>query len=1064
MNRNKFARLSAIFIVFFLFATLFPLPGSQPISANPDRLKWSVVDTPSEEGNVVVNASEINAFVAGQDEIFYAIDIPNEKVYKSTDAGVTWENITDALLEADAELPAWDIAVAPDNSDLVAVVTNNRTTVYLSDDGGEKWEGKWKNSTDFNLNGTLISDIAISPKYDDTYYDGAIGTRKPDGLTNGDVWVIKWGSLTPLWKAQELQLDPDTAGTGADVSTVRFSPNYAEDKAILAIASSSNDIDIAPPLKNLKNSTFLCTGQRNIKNNNTTWTLPEKFIEIIDLSKSISGDSPDENEIIFADLALPSGDYREGKGWIAYASYYSNSTTGCDDVYRIEEVGKQVHRLKVKGGNEVGIASIDYQEGTLLAGEVLGKDGSANALIHICSNPEGCPPFKWKVPTKPPTGGASSENRANAQVFSSTSGVLYCVTSTNNVTTAAEWANMTLPAGPWQGQARDESALSKSEDGGDTWNQLSLIDTEMTFLCDYAFSADNTILYLASINKNSPSFDSLWRTKKSETEALTKTWQRVLCLDGRDDIILRPTPDWEEKEQIYFAVPETDNVKYSEDEGQSWEKIWECPEVTDLAVVSDELLYILDDDYRLNKRSWNETLWGGIWEWEYDIDTRLDSGSAVLAYGTNYVFVSENGDKDRIAYSKDGGEIFNLTESLPEPGEIQLTVDEDFNRNKFIYAASDDSLSDIYRWAIGSSASWKGLNTPRKGFYGLAQIDEVLYGAYGSGVVRTLIPHLETIRVTDWDTTKAGLTPEVTFRSRSLKAISNEDVDLWAIDDDDYFKGDISKYDDPVYNTVGRLWVYTDAFVLETPWPNTPALKESLPCDECTCRAEDFCFRWRMLPSTEKYDLWIALDEDFTAIIHKEGNITPDAPCSPTWCPSSSSVEFICGETYFWKVRSCESTEGERIRSRWSPTMKFTVKECSTEEGEVYLAPLLLVPDIGSKNVGRSPTFSWKGFPPTTEYEFTLAKDDALSQVVVSEKLSTTTYQYKGHLDWGTTYYWQVRAIDPVLSESSIGTFTVMPAPEPTAATPPTPSWIWAIIGILAFLDVVVITFCLIKR
>ena len=1053
MNRNRFARLSAIFIVFFLFATLLPLPGSQPISANPDRLKWSVVDTPSEEGNVVVSPSEINAFVAGQNETFYAIDIPNEKVYKSVDAGVTWENVTDALRDGDkgATLPAWDIAVAPDNSNLVAVVTDNRTAVYLSDDGGVKWEGKWKNSTDFNLNGTLISDITISPKYKkgtkDTH-DIAIGTRYPNNVTDGDVWVITLGE-SGNWKAQELQLDPDTAGTGADVSTVRFSPKYAEDKAILAIASSANDIDIAPPLQTLQNRTFLCAGERNTESKETTWPT---FIEIID---SNSGDSPDENEIIFSDLALPSGDYREDSKWIAYASYYSNSTTGCDDVYRIVEPGKQVYRLEVKGGNEVGIASIDYQGGILLAGEVLGKDGFANALIHICSNPEGCPPFKWKVPTKPPTGGASSENRANAQIVSLTSGVLYCVTSTNNITTAAEWANMTLPAGPWQGQACDESALSKSEDNGDTWNQLSLIDTEITFLCDYAFFADNTILYLASINKNSPSFDSLWRTKKSETEALTKTWQRVLCLDGRDDIILRPTPERKETEQIYFAVPETDDVQYSEDEGQSWEKVWDCPEVTDLAVVSDELLYILDDDV-LNKCSWNETLRGGSWEWQTNIDTRLPSGDALIAHGKHYVFVSENGGKDRIAYSKDGGETFNLTESLPEPGEIQLTVDEDFNRNKFIYAASDDSLSDIYRWTIGSSASWKGLNTPpgMGGFHGLAQIDEVLYGAYDSGVVRTLVPHLETIRVTDWDITEVGLTPGVTFKSRSLKAISNEDVELWAIDG--------VNYDFP--NEEGRLWVYTDAFVLETPWPNTPALKESLPCDECTCRAEDFCFRWRMLPSTEKYDLWLALDEDFTAIIHKEGNITPDAPCSPAWCPSSSSVEFICGETYFWKVRSCESTEGERIRSRWSPTMKFTVKECSTQEGEVHLAPLLLVPDIGSKNVGRSPTFSWKGFPPTTEYEFTLAKDDALSQVVVSAKVLTTTYQYKGYLDWGTTYYWQVRAIEPTVSKPALGVFTVMPEPEPTAATPPTPSWIWAIIGILAFLDVVVITFCLLKR
>ena len=1034
-NRAKCIKLLSWLLGFSLLLSFSPLVDSQPVSANPDRLKWSVVDTPSEEGKVVVSPSEINAFAISFNDTFYAIDIPNGTVYKSTDAGVTWEDdITDALIRDGASLPAWDIAVAPDDSNLVAVVTNNRTAVYLSDDGGDSWE----DTRVPDLGGTLISDIAISPeytKYDGTHYDVAIGTRYPNNATDGDVWIITVGSPGG-WEAQNLQIDQNTTDTGADVSTVRFSPNYAGDKSILAIASSANDIS------QRENRTFLCTGERNTASKNTTWTT---FIEIS------SGDSPDENEIIFSDLALPSQDY--SKDWIAYASYYSNSTTGCDDVYRIEEDGGQVYRLNVNGGDNVGIASIDYQDGILLAGEVLAKNDSPNALIHICSNPTECPP-KWKEPTKQPTGGASS-GRANAQVVWLTSSISYCATSTNNVTNAAAWANMTLPDGPWQGQACDESALSKSEDGGDTWNQLSLIDTEMTFLCDYAFFANNTILYLASINSHAPAFDSIWRTEKTENEALTKTWQRVLCLDGRDNIILRPTPEWEEKEQIYFAVPGTDNVQYSEDEGQTWKEVWDCLEGTDLAVVSDKLLYILDDDV-LHKCSWNETLWEGIWEWQINIDTGLPSGDALIAHGEHYVFVSEDGGKSRIAYSSDGGETFNLTEPLPRSGKIQLTTDEEFNSNKFIYAASSESSSDIYRWTIGASTSWKEMNTPHKGFHGLSQIDEVLYGAYsyGPGVVRTLVPHLKTIVVTDWDTTDVGLTSGVTFKSRSLKAISNEDVDIWAIAGEDY---DFS-------NEEGCLWVYTDAFVLETPWPNTPALEESLPCDECTCRAEDFCFRWRMLPSTEKYELWIALDEDFTAIIHKEANITPDAPCAPAWCPSLSSVEFICGETYFWKVRSCESTEGERIRSRWSPTMKFTVKECSASEGAVHLAPLLLVPEIGAKNIGRSPTFSWKGFPPTTEYEFILSTDNALNQVVVSEKVSTTTYQYKGYLDWGTTYYWQVRAIDPVLSESSIGTFTVMPAPKPAAPTPPTPSWIWITIGLLAFLDVAIIAFCFIKR
>ena len=124
-----------------LLVSFLPLAGSQPATASPDRLKWSVIETPSGKGNVVVTPSEINTFVISANDTFYALDIPNKQVYKSTDGGVSWENKTTTMLEdGGAELPAWDIAVAPDNPDFVAVVTNNRTAVYTSEDSGKKWK------------------------------------------------------------------------------------------------------------------------------------------------------------------------------------------------------------------------------------------------------------------------------------------------------------------------------------------------------------------------------------------------------------------------------------------------------------------------------------------------------------------------------------------------------------------------------------------------------------------------------------------------------------------------------------------------------------------------------------------------------------------------------------------------------------------------------------------------------------------------------------------------------------------------------------------------------------
>jgi len=1032
MARRKFPVLCLGLVALLLFSGLLAFAGTGLALASPDELEWSVVESPSKEGNVVVSPSEINAFaIDSEREAFYALDIPDEIIYKSIDEGVTWEDdLTEALGDEGATLPAWDIAIAPDDPELIAVVTDSRQEVYVSEDGGDSWiDTHLSSATDWNA-GLLISDIAISPEYGGDR-DFAIGTRNPDSFSGGDVWVIE-SEFLATWEAQGLDMD---------VTSVRFSPDYDSDKTILVIASDAE-------------KTYLCTGIRNTGENSTDWeeTDPPK----VEISES-SGDSPGENEIIFSDVALPSdysGDEPESR--IVYAAYSSNTTA--DDVYRIEDT--DVFRLDVNRGSKVSIASIAYygtcSGGTLLAGEVLAETNSANALIHICFNPEDNRP-DWEEPTKPPTGGAVS-GPANAQIAWSNDGEMaYCGTSTNHVTDASEWKDMDVSSShPWFGASFDESAFSRSEDDGDTWNQLSLIDTNMGHLCDYALSADYTTLYLASASSG---FDSMWRSESETLEALGETWQRVLCFDGAtNDIVLRPTPEGSSEEAIFFAALDSDYARCSTDYGDTWEWVWECPHITDLAVVSDTLLYVLDDNL-VNKGIWEDKEYGDTWGWDIDVDmdTGLLSGHSMAINGEDFVFVGDGGDEGKVAYSVDGGVTFEQTLAVPEskPGEIWVIPDEDFDSNRFIYAGSSEGK--IYRWTIEGSTSWQKLNPPDSGFYGLAQRGGALYGIYGPGVARTLIPHLETVSESDWDRLTFGLADGVIFRDGTLRAVSNEAIDLWAIDDRSY---DFS-------HDEGCLWVYSDSFALQSPWPTSPAIGELLPCDPCDCQAGIFSFHWRQLSLTEKYDLWIALDEKFKYVVAELENVVPSNLSNPTWCSHEILFRFVCGKTYYWKVRGCGTTEGESIHSRWSPPMHFTVKTCSSIEG-MHIAPVLKAPQSGSRGVSRSPGFSWIGFPHTTKYEFILAKDVDLAQVVVKEEVPVSAYIYSGKLDWETTYFWQVKAVEPVPSEPSpVSTFTVVSEPTTlatTVVTPPTPFWIWLIIGILALLDIVIIVFCVVSR
>jgi hypothetical protein len=122
----------------------------------------------------------------------------------------------------------------------------------------------------------------------------------------------------------------------------------------------------------------------------------------------------------------------------------------------------------------------------------------------------------------------------------------------------------------------------------------------------------------------------------------------------------------------------------------------------------------------------------------------------------------------------------------------------------------------------------------------------------------------------------------------------------------------------------------------------------------------------------------------------------------------------------------------------------------------------------GAKNVPISPGFSWSKLPGITEYEFVLAKDAALQEVIVKTTVPLTSYLYDGKLDYDTSYFWQVRAIEPVVSDpSALGTFTVIAEPKPVTPTTeeptPIPSWVWWVIAVYVVLAVAMIVFTMVK-
>jgi len=872
---------------------------TKPASANPGTMQWSVVDTPSSMGNVIASPSEINDLAISRDgRTLYAADIPQSKVYKSANGGITWDEMTNQLTRAGAILPAWQLATAPDNPNVVAVVTSDGglpRNVFVSADGGANWQ-------DTNCPATNnIGAIDISPSYGG--YDIAIGTRTGDG--KGDVYVFK-AVGQGIWATQNFV---------GDILAIKFSPAYRSDSSLVAVSANIT-------------GTYVNLGIHDTAANTTNWSIWGP----VEITTKGGSTSPKVNQVITADLELPldfSGQAPSLRR--CYVSMDDAGATGNAGIYRFDDtVGYVV--MPVAAPRRISSIAYfgSYTSGKLLAGEVLGNSNSATVTVWFTDAPMTCPGTCWYQTQKAPTGGGNSAyGYANAQVIWSPDGSrAYCATSSALLNSPASW-----PDGYLTGVVLDESALSISLDNGETWNQLSLIDTEISFLSDVAVTPASDTIYLASINNRAgiDNFDSIWRTTGPPTG---QTWERVLCLlSTSNDLILR-TNDTGSDQAIYFASRLTGDLRQSLDKGQTWSNTLPNVNVTDFAITlinNISHMFVLDNNYvRKGTGAYQ------AWQWAQKVDTTLSTGHSITATPTGVVVVGDDGNGE-VAYSLDAGSIFQRTLAIPEPGRMHAVADYRFRNALVIYAASDSPSSEIYNWVVGSNFGWTEMGAPGRNFYGLVQLI-TLYGAWSSGgstaVDRTLEPEKLARPFIEWDSLTAGLPSGVVFTTEPASLKVSAGINLWAIDNRPY-----------TANT-GRLWNFYDCLspspqytpppppsrevLFQAPTPTSPAKDEVIPIYVETGNIGDITFKWRHPTRAIEYELWLAKDGSFTETILRE-TIKPGNRETPSWALSkTANVEK--GAKYYWKVRVNQAATGEKGEGEWSKVMSFSVAALEPEE------------------------------------------------------------------------------------------------------------------------------------
>jgi len=1086
--KSKF--LTAIQLLVMLIIASTPLTtGSKPALADPAILKWTRIDTPGGiiGRNDIISPSEVNRIIIGSDgKTFYAVDIANadtttgsKALYKSTDGGLSWsDTISKRLYQTmtpteQNNFRVWNIAIAPDNVRFIAVVTNDSTTtlpqnVWISTDGGNKWQNTNYPATD------NINTIDISQNYGTS--DIAIGTRT--GTGSGTIWMVKAPGYNN-WVTQ---------GFTGDVMALKFSPNYRSDATIAIIYS-----DIT--------GTYLNAGIHDLHANTTDWAAiygnPPAEITTVD-----SGPSPKVDQIISADLELPSDFSGQSASLRRY--YISIDDAGATDNAGIYRFDNTIGYWLMAATPTKRISSIayygTYASGKLLAGEVLGNPCSATVMTWFTDAPTTCPIPCWYPAMKPPTGAAGTDNctgsgYGNAQVAWTPDGTTAYVGTASSKTLApgVNWPNPYMT-----GEDLDESAFSISRNNGETWNQLSLIDTGISQFTDIAPSPDCSTVYLASTSDNTScsGFDSVWRSQSSPIGSI---WERVLCATTTkqacttgqtDTAILSLAGDKADGQIICWAAVGTRKMMWSPDFGDYWASINPGLVVQDMATEDSKTLYILSTDGYVQKFTFSGTGWVS----HAAVPTELDTGySIATAYSgltpdndKGHVIVAGNGTGGYdVAYSTDGGATFvPIIIQLPTRGNTLVVASSGYKSDGNILAINSGGM---YCWGIYSGKyeweAWWGPVTS------LAISRN--YGFYFSGVDWFGAWHAYV----RWSPADAGIDPinfgtEPTRRLRICGGMaSGEPINVWLIDQ--------QSYNPPQ----GGVWCYTDTLLWAGPTPVEPVSQAAVDCDPVSGRASEINLRWKPVSLSRGYRIEIAKDENFALKVADIGNtwggktsalsqipasttyapyVPPDPDAPALVIPPGGGIvrdgkgnawtvpPLEAGHSYYWRITVQDVATGDAIESPQSWREIFTVKT-GLRVATPYYGPQLLLPDNGCLSCPvRSASFAWSPFMDAVSYKLVLAKDSAMSDIIVEADVPATAYTYEGTLDYNSNYFWQVKAIEPFPSDWS-ATFCFQTNAAPIPPQPPQtaqviPLWIWVVIAIGVILDISLFVLLLHRR
>lgn len=634
------ARLLLALLILALFAS--SIPFAQTVSA-VDYAQWTPLNLPTEGVTgkwVLANGSDIRQLTMASDGTLYCYANPSgttNTLFKSSDSGRSWTTaggIIDVIT---------DIVVLQQDVNTIYFATSSK--VFRSSDAGKTFTSL----TDPGGAGSgNVSITSIDVVRNGSTNMVAVSTKDNDAGQFGGVFLLDESKIGGDWV--------NTNIGNYDVCRVVFSPNYASDRQLIAVATDETDTLLTSSI------------------NTSSWG------QMIGTAY-IAGIVPITASIAFTEKynALENN-----------SCYYIGIDAGANagDVYKVKQAFTPNASLVVdlNAGSPDNMAGVDITSLAINGNTVL-AGCARSAQVYITNNSGDT----WNTAAKQPTGQNTT-----------------CVLISPEFTTQHKAFAVTCGT---------ESAFSCSADGGVSWNQISLIDSKISEIHDVA-TPSLTSLFILTNNADNLKH-SLWRTSDGGKNWDRIFCSIYTGLEKLRLVKTIPQYSITSPSILVAGQKDGLQVMWKSDNNGDTFSQRPTPCTVDTWVVIDNNSWFIsgyDGSKGLVYRTANA---GNFYSAPVEIGFQR-SYSLVLSpdYVHDKTIIAGN-TIGQVYLSEDNGDSFRLIgQQLPLTtgiGRVNVAFDTKFSENKIIFASTDAKVTStskerIFRFTVGQSANWQSVN------------------------------------------------------------------------------------------------------------------------------------------------------------------------------------------------------------------------------------------------------------------------------------------------------------------------------------------------------------------